>query len=209
MYIGIIIFVVIVLLAIVVVINFADSDVPGSVRLIASSIIIIILAAGVYYLAAPVSSVTSSSIETTDSLFNSDTLTDSSVNQEEKLVNKKPKEVDYPVRKNIQSPLIKPDDPVKASDTSFKQTKIHPPKNDSQATGETTKVYGKYKVKSQAYFHNKPDESTRRKAFIIHWNNAVLTPSNEQDGFIYVTFTNHLGQTSKGWLLKSDLRKVD
>ncbi len=50
MHIAIIIFVVILLLGIVVVINFADSDVPNSVRLIVSTIIIIILAAGVYYL---------------------------------------------------------------------------------------------------------------------------------------------------------------
>ena len=55
MYIAIIIFVVILLLAIVVMINFADSDVPKLVRLIVTSIIIIILAAGVYYIAAPVS----------------------------------------------------------------------------------------------------------------------------------------------------------
>lgn len=63
----------------------------------------------------------------------------------------------------------------------------------------------RYKVIMKAYFHDKPDESTRRKAFIIHWNNAVLTPQDEKNGFIYVVFTNHLGQTSKGWLRKKDL----
>jgi serine/threonine-protein kinase len=208
MYIAIII-VVVILLAIIVVINFADSDVPGSVRLIVSSIIIIILAAGVYYLTAPVSSVTSASVENTDSLFNPDESTDLLVNQEEKLVKKRTAEADYSVTKKNQPPPIKPDRRVKARDTSVKQTKIIPPKNDEAATGETIEVYGKYKVKSKAYFHNKPNESTRRRAFIIHWNNAVLTPSNEQDGFIFVTFTNHLGQTSKGWLLKSDLKKVE
>ena len=68
---------------------------------------------------------------------------------------------------------------------------------------------GKYKVISKAYFHDAPDESTRRKAFIIHWNNAVLTPLEEKNGFVYIVFTNHLGQTSKGWLRKQDLMRIE
>ena len=62
-----------------------------------------------------------------------------------------------------------------------------------------------YKVKSKAYFHDEPDPRTKRKAFIIHWNNAVLSPQDEVKGFIYVVFTNHLGQTSRGWLRKDNL----
>ncbi len=68
---------------------------------------------------------------------------------------------------------------------------------------------GQYKVISKAYFHSRPSDRTRRRAFIIHWNNAVLTARDEKDGFIYVVFTNHLGQTSKGWLAKKDLIPVD
>ena len=63
----------------------------------------------------------------------------------------------------------------------------------------------RYKVRNKAYFHDEPDADTRRNAFIIHWNKAVLTPIDEKDGFIFVVFTNHLGQTSKGWLKKDDL----
>lgn len=70
-------------------------------------------------------------------------------------------------------------------------------------------ILGRYKVRSKAYFHNQPDESTRRSAFIIHWNNATLTPLEDKDGFIYIIFTNHLGQTSKGWLRKKDLNRVE
>ena len=69
------------------------------------------------------------------------------------------------------------------------------------------KDLGSYKVKSKAYFHNEPDETTRRNAFIVHWNNAVLHPLKEQGDFVYIVFTNHLGQTSKGWLRKQDLIK--
>ncbi len=68
---------------------------------------------------------------------------------------------------------------------------------------------GKYRVISKAFFHDKPSAATRRDAFIVHWNDAVLTPQGETDDFIYVEFTNHLGQTSKGWLRKADLRIIN
>jgi len=67
----------------------------------------------------------------------------------------------------------------------------------------------RYKVISKAYFYNEPDESTRRNAFINHWNNsyARIEAEDEKNGFIYVEFVNHLNQTSRGWLRKKDLRK--
>lgn len=66
----------------------------------------------------------------------------------------------------------------------------------------------RYKVRNKAYFHDEPDETTKRQAFITHWNNAVLKPLDEKDGFIYVVYKNHEGQTSKGWLSKADLLQV-
>lgn len=66
----------------------------------------------------------------------------------------------------------------------------------------------KYTVVQKAYFHNQPNGSTRRSAFINHWNNAVLNPMDERNGFIYIVYTNHQGQTSKGWLNKKDLRPI-
>jgi hypothetical protein len=68
----------------------------------------------------------------------------------------------------------------------------------------------RYKVISKAYFHDQPDESTRRNAFINHWNNsyATLNPLREKNGFIYVVFTNQMKQVSYGWLLKKDLRAL-
>ncbi|MEJ7676503.1 MAG: hypothetical protein WKG06_01210 [Segetibacter sp.] len=66
-----------------------------------------------------------------------------------------------------------------------------------------------YTVISKAYFHNTPDESTRREAYINHWNNAVLTPSDDINGFIYIVYTNHKGQTSRGWLRKKDLKPLE
>ena len=84
-------------------------------------------------------------------------------------------------------------------------------KNDEEGTAEDTekpKNFGQYKVRNVAYFHNRPDAGTRRNAFINHWNNAILNPLDEQDGFIYIVFTNDEGQVSKGWLQKKDLIKV-
>ena len=68
---------------------------------------------------------------------------------------------------------------------------------------------GSYKVISKAYFHTTPEEASKRAAFIVHWNNAVIKPIEEKNDFIYIVFTNHWGQTSKGWLRKKDLRRID
>lgn len=89
-------------------------------------------------------------------------------------------------------------------------------KDDAKADDQSTqddkekqsKPAGQYKVKNVAYFYNKPDESTRRNAFINHWNNAILNPLNDKDGFIYIVFTNDEGQVSKGWIRKKDLIKI-
>ncbi len=61
----------------------------------------------------------------------------------------------------------------------------------------------------QVYFHNEPDESTRRNAFINRWNKAVLKPLDEKNGFVYIVYTNQWGQTSKGWMLKKHLTPID
>jgi hypothetical protein len=96
------------------------------------------------------------------------------------------------------------------NETAGKEAEEAPVSNANTTEGsEPDATLGRYKVISKAYFHGEPDENTRRNAFIIHWNNAVLTPVEEKNGFVYVVFTNHLGQTSRGWLLKKDLSKLN
>jgi hypothetical protein len=75
----------------------------------------------------------------------------------------------------------------------------------------STNTKGRYKILGKAYFHNEPDENTRRNAFVLHWNNsyATLEALDERNGFIYVVFRNHQNQTSKGWLRKKDLRALE
>jgi serine/threonine-protein kinase len=82
-------------------------------------------------------------------------------------------------------------------------------KDEARETDKGATTGERYKVISRAYFHNEPSAETRRNAFIVHWNNAVLRPVEERDGYVYVIFTNTEGQTSKGWLDKKDLRKLE
>jgi hypothetical protein len=104
----------------------------------------------------------------------------------------------------------KPEDIRIANKTAGNEAEEAPVSNANTTEGsEPDPTLGRYKVTSKAYFHSEPDESTRRNAFIIHWNNAVLTPIEEKNGFVYIVFTNHLGQTSRGWLLKKDLSKLN
>lgn len=80
--------------------------------------------------------------------------------------------------------------------------------NNTSGSGANRGV-GLYTVNDKAYFHNEPEESTRREAFINRWNNAVLAALNEKNGFIYVVYTNKDGQTSKGWLRKRDVTRIN
>lgn len=66
---------------------------------------------------------------------------------------------------------------------------------------------GTYLPISKAYFYDEPDEDTRRNAFINKWNKAV-TATDDMNGFIYVVYTNEKGQTTSGWLLKKDLKRI-
>ncbi|HEX8279309.1 MAG TPA: serine/threonine protein kinase, partial [Segetibacter sp.] len=70
------------------------------------------------------------------------------------------------------------------------------------------KTSQQYVVTSKAYFYTTPDESTRRNAFVVPSNNAILKALDEQNDFIYVVFNNQHGQSSKGWLRKKDLQPL-
>ena len=68
----------------------------------------------------------------------------------------------------------------------------------------------RYTLRSKyAYFHNEPDPATRRAANLNIWNNAKLTALDDRNGFIYVVYTNEQGQTSRGWLLKENLKSIN
>ncbi|MCD6064609.1 MAG: protein kinase [Flavipsychrobacter sp.] len=83
-------------------------------------------------------------------------------------------------------------------------------KDAASATGQTAALTNKYYrvVSYRAYFHNEPDRSTRRNAFLVRSDERILA-LDERDDFIYTEYTNSQGQTSKGWVLKDDLEPAN
>jgi type I restriction enzyme M protein len=73
-------------------------------------------------------------------------------------------------------------------------------------TGNALKV--QYTVTDTTFFHDEPDESTRRKSYLDPLNKNILTPIQDRNGFIYIVYTNRSGRTSKGWINKKDLRPL-
>lgn len=112
-----------------------------------------------------------------------------------------------PVNSKIERSNVPRNLPVEETNIIKDTTENKVDKDNEQINNLDETSQASYKVISKAFFHNSPDESTRREAFINHWNKAILTPIEEQNGFIYVIYTNNLGQTSKGWLRKKDLIK--
>ncbi len=69
--------------------------------------------------------------------------------------------------------------------------------------------YGLYKILApKAYFHNTPDENTKRLAYMIKSSDTVIALKETND-FIYTEFYNSKNQLSKGWLRKKDLFNLD
>lgn len=111
-------------------------------------------------------------------------------------------------KKEQQTARLNQDSVRQEAEKASAEEKKAEEENSDNGDEEESKTVVRYKVRNKAYFHDEPDADTRRNAFVIHWNNAVLRPQDDKNGFIYVVFTNHLGQTSKGWLSKDDLIQV-
>lgn len=62
-----------------------------------------------------------------------------------------------------------------------------------------------YTVVDTAWFHYEPDSARRKKVFLQAREDLVLTPTAEENGFIYVIYINNRGQSTRGWLDKRDL----
>lgn len=80
--------------------------------------------------------------------------------------------------------------------------------NNTQSKDSTNSTATKYLVISKAYFYTTPDSNSRRDVYINRFVNAILTPTDEKNGFVYVEYVNKRGETTKGWLNKKNLRKV-
>ena len=121
-----------------------------------------------------------------------------------------------PADKTTNKPVVKTEEPKKGTTTPSTPGKEETPastpepaRTETPETKTPSKGLGLYTVDLKAFFHNEPDESTRRAAFINKWNNAILAALDERNGFIYVVYTNAEGQTSRGWLNKKDLTRIN
>ncbi|TFF33563.1 serine/threonine protein kinase [Mucilaginibacter psychrotolerans] len=101
------------------------------------------------------------------------------------------------VHKKIKKDSVRKTPPRKAP-VPPKQPVIAQPKG-----GDVGKVFSLFTT--YAYFHSRPDAASKRAANISQWDNARLRAIDDQNGYIYVTFTNKEGQTNSGWLNKKDL----
>ena len=104
------------------------------------------------------------------------------------------------------SKINNPDNSTKTADDNFFRDTERVKNEPSQLPA---KGIHQYMVTSKAYFYNTPEESTKRNAFVVPSNNAILSALDEQNDFIYVVFKNQLGQSSKGWLRKKDLQLLN
>lgn len=73
---------------------------------------------------------------------------------------------------------------------------------------DTRPIIAQYRVTSKANFYNDANENTLRNTFISSGNDKIVGALEEKNGFIYVEYTNDLGYTSRGWLSKKDLTKI-
>lgn len=77
-------------------------------------------------------------------------------------------------------------------------------KNNINSTRTSNKIFNKFSViSSKAYLHNEPNVITKRNAYLAVGDSGEYI--KEEGDFLYIIFTNKKNQTSKGWILKSDV----
>ena len=78
----------------------------------------------------------------------------------------------------------------------------------SEPAASASDLKVQYTVTDTTFFHDQPDESSHRKSYLDPLNKNILTPIRDENGFIFIVYTNRFGRTSKGWISKKDLRPI-
>lgn len=60
-------------------------------------------------------------------------------------------------------------------------------------------------VTDKAYFHNEPDQSTKRRGYLV--NGERFTGVRIENDFVYTLFTNAKGIETRGWIKITDVKK--
>jgi len=83
--------------------------------------------------------------------------------------------------------------------------------NDGEINNKDYNELGNYIVKvdenGRAYFHNKPEQSTQRKAYLVKGENVYV--QKIENDFGYVKFTNAKGIISYGWIKLNQISKIN
>lgn len=87
------------------------------------------------------------------------------------------------------------------SKTEEDETKLNEPDPNSLDT------YKAIIIVTKTYFYETASFENKRKAFLIEGDNIFFT--NEENGFVYVSFTNSKGKITSGWISKNDLEVVE
>ncbi|MEP6948522.1 MAG: serine/threonine-protein kinase [Ginsengibacter sp.] len=82
------------------------------------------------------------------------------------------------------------------------------PVDGKKATDNKPAAAKQYRVINNAYFYITPDAHTRRNTYVIPGEETV-TAINDKNGFVFVTFIDSEGKTTRGWLSKKDLSEVN
>jgi hypothetical protein len=78
--------------------------------------------------------------------------------------------------------------------------------NSTEINSSETPSLENYKavvVIAKTYFYETPSYEKKRKAFLVEGDSVDIT--NEENGFLYVSFTNSNGKTTIGWIAKGDV----
>ena len=59
----------------------------------------------------------------------------------------------------------------------------------------------------KTHFYETPSYEKKRKGFLLEGDTIDIT--NEENGFLYASFTNSSGKTTSGWIVKSDVEFIE
>ena len=62
-------------------------------------------------------------------------------------------------------------------------------------------------ITNKTYFYETPNFENKRKAFLVEGDSIDFT--NEENGFLYASFTNSNGKTTSGWIAKNDVQYIE
>jgi type I restriction enzyme M protein len=82
-------------------------------------------------------------------------------------------------------------------------------KTDKNLVDNTNEGTIKYVIKRKAFFYLRPDIKSRVGLYLNKPNHVQLSPLKEENGFVYVVYTNNKGKSTSGWLNKNDLESVE